>query len=178
MKSVVVFCGSAMGAQVQYKEAARDLGKALAVHGVTVIYGGAKIGLMGAVADACLSAGGKVVGVIPQFLKKKEVVHEGLTELVTVETMHERKRIMIDKSEGCITLPGGYGTLEELFELLTDQQLGQYHYPIYLLNTGGYYDAMLRQLDHMVQEGLLKLPNRKNLLVYDKVADLMEAITV
>jgi len=157
MKSIVVFCGSAIGNNSLNGETAYSLGKQMAQLDIRLIYGGAKIGLMGRVADGCLEHGGKVTGVMPEFLNKKEVVHTGLTELITVHTMHERKRIMTDMSEGSITLPGGYGTMEELFELLTAKQLGQYAHPIGLLNIAGYYDALISQLEHMVSEGLTDL---------------------
>lgn len=173
MNSIVVFCGSSSGHNPQYEAIGRVLGETLAAKAITLVYGGAQVGLMGVVADACLAHGGKVIGVIPDFLGRKEIVHASLSELIRTETMHERKAQMSALSEGCIALPGGYGTLEELFELLTDAQLAQYRHPIGLLNVDGYYDKLLSFLDDCVSSGLLRLENRQMLLVSSDVDELL-----
>ncbi|MEI8278654.1 MAG: TIGR00730 family Rossman fold protein [Bacteroidota bacterium] len=156
MKRIAVFCGSGEGTESIYKEHAYTVGKTLAEQGIEVIYGGAKIGLMGAVADGALQHGGIVRGVIPTFLRTKEVAHTTLTELIVTETMHERKLKMHELSEGIITLPGGWGTMEELFEMLTWGQLGLHPKPIGLLNTNGYYDSLIALNETMIQKGFLK----------------------
>ena len=173
MNSIAVFCGSAEGNNPIYKEAAHLLGATLAALDITVIYGGAKIGIMGAVADAALAAEGKVIGVIPEFLKRKEVAHERLTELITVDNMHDRKLKMHQLSDGIITLPGGWGTMEEVFEMLTWAQLGLHDKPIGLLNVNGYYDNLTLLCDKMVTEGFLPAATRKMLLTGKSVTDLL-----
>ena len=174
MKSIVVFCGSSEGYHESYREAAFNLGVMLAVRGIRIIYGGAKVGLMGALAEGALQEGGQVVGVIPDFLKTKEVVHEGLTELVTVSNMHDRKLKMFELSDGVITLPGGWGTMEELFEMLTWGQLGLHTKPVGLLSVNGYYDALKAMSDYMVQEGFLSEWNNANLLISESMEELIE----
>jgi hypothetical protein len=167
-KSVAVYCASAMGARPQYKAVAEELGHALAQHGIGLIYGGAKVGLMGAVADATLAAGGHVVGVIPHVLVDKEVAHEGITELHVTETMHTRKALMADRANAFLVLPGGYGTFEEMFEVLAWQTLKIHSKPVVLLNIEGFYDKMLAFLDHCDEEGMMR-GNRKILLVAETV---------
>ncbi len=174
MKSIVVFCGSADGYNEYYREAAYELGALLADRGIRIIYGGARIGLMGALAEGALASGGKVTGVIPGFLKTKEVAHEGLTELITVDTMHERKLKMHELSDGVITMPGGWGTMEELFEMLTWGQLGLHTKPIGLLNVSGYYDALKALSDSMVTEGFLSEFVNASLLISESPVDLLE----
>jgi hypothetical protein len=174
MRSIAVFCGSSEGYLEQYREIAYELGAMLAAKGIRIIYGGAKIGLMGALADGALSNGGQVIGVIPDFLQTKEVTHEGLTELVLVQTMHERKIKMHELSNGVITLPGGWGTMDELFEMLTWAQLGLHHKPIGLLNVLGYYEAFQAFIDSMVREGFLAEDVSKILLMSDSIDDLLE----
>lgn len=174
MKAVAVFCGSSSGASSTFAQEACRLGQQLAQRGITLVYGGAKVGLMGAVADGALDEGGKVIGVLPHFLQAKELAHPGLTELLLVDSMHERKQLMNEHCEGVIALPGGFGTLEELFEMLTWGQLGLHQKPIGILNTEGYYDALIRLLDHMVQQGLLRVSNRQMLLVSDTIDDLLQ----
>jgi uncharacterized protein (TIGR00730 family) len=176
MKSITVFCGSSMGNSDIYKEAAIAVGKALAIKGITVIYGGAKVGLMGAVADAALANNGEVIGVLPNFLSNKEIAHTGLTELIMTNDMHERKMKMHSLCEGIITLPGGFGSLEELFEMLTWGQLGLHTKPIGVLNIGGFYNGLLSCLNHMVAEGFLKQINRDMILVHDNIDTLLEAM--
>jgi len=174
MNSIVVFCGASAGHGAAYTDAARKLGTKLAQAGIQVVYGGACIGIMGAVADAALAGGGKVVGVIPHFLKTKEVAHEHLTEMIAVETMHERKLKMHELSDGIITLPGGWGTMEELFEMLTWAQLGLHAKPIGLLNVNGYYDHLYALCSNMVQEGFLAAATMDMLMISDDVDDLLQ----
>jgi uncharacterized protein (TIGR00730 family) len=173
MKRISVYCGSSSGTEAIYEQDARALGKLLAEKGMELVYGGAKIGLMGVIADAVLAHKGKVIGVLPGFLKSKEVAHGSLTALILVDTMHERKMKMHDLSDGIIALPGGYGTLEELFEMLTWSQLGLHQKPIGLLNTQGFYKELLAFIDTMTQKGFLKQANRDMLLVSDNVPDLL-----
>jgi uncharacterized protein (TIGR00730 family) len=173
MKSVTVFCGSSFGFNEIYKDQANLLGQVLAKKGIRLVYGGAKVGLMGAVADGALSEGGEVVGVLPKFLLEKELGHEGLTELILVNSMHERKLKMNDLCDGVIALPGGFGTLEELFEMLTWAQLGLHEKPVALLNINGYYDSMNVLTKTMVDSGFLKQVNRDMLLVSDNIEDLL-----
>lgn len=174
MKSIVVFCGSSEGYNEAYMETAYQLGATLAEKGMRIIYGGAKVGLMGAVADGALQRGGEVVGVIPEFLKTKEVAHEGLTQLITVSTMHARKLRMHELSDGIIAMPGGWGTIEELFEMLTWAQLGLHCKPTGLLNINGYYDPLKAMLETMVTEGFVSEYTRAMLLASDSVEDLLE----
>ncbi|HEX8559576.1 MAG TPA: TIGR00730 family Rossman fold protein [Pyrinomonadaceae bacterium] len=155
-----VFCGSNEGARPAYVEAARAMGRALAVRGVGLVYGGGRVGLMGAVADAALGAGGEVIGVIPEALLAREVGHRSLTELRVVASMHERKALMADLSDAFVALPGGFGTFEEFCEVLTWSQLGIHRKPCGLLNVGGYYDALLALFDHAVGEGFVRPPHR------------------
>jgi len=174
MKSITVFCGSGEGYNECYREAAYSLGALLAERDIRVVYGGAKIGLMGAVADGALENGGKVIGVIPTFLKTKEVAHNELTELIVVETMHARKLSMHELSDGIITLPGGWGTMEELFEMLTWSQLGLHTKPVGLLNVNGYYDALKALTDNMVTEGFLNEQVNGTLLISESAEELLE----
>jgi uncharacterized protein (TIGR00730 family) len=174
MKSIVVFCGSGSGNSRLYEDAAIQTGTTLAQNGIKLVYGGARIGLMGAVADAAMCAGGTVLGIIPGFLSTKEIAHSGITELVTVDNMHERKLMMHEMSDGVIALPGGWGTMEELFEMLTWAQLGLHQKPIGLLNTAGYYDTLIALCDHMVAEGFLQQTHRGMLLAADNVHALLE----
>ena len=155
MRYVCVFCGSSAGTRPAYVEAACAVGAALAAQGLGLVYGGSKVGLMGAVADATLAAGGEAIGVIPEFLAAKEIAHTGLTQLHVVRSMHERKALMADLADAFVALPGGYGTLEELLEILTWGQLGLHRKPIALLNTEGYYDPLLGLFDHAMREGFL-----------------------
>ncbi len=172
MKSIVVFCGSSEGYDERYREAAYGLGAMLAERGIHIVYGGAKVGLMGALADGALEHSGQVTGVIPHFLKTKEVAHEGLTQMITVNTMHERKLKMQELADGIIALPGGWGTMEELFEMLTWSQLGLHDKPVGLLNINGYYDALKALTDNMVQEGFLAECTGKTLLTSDNPEEL------
>jgi len=175
MKRICVFSGSSPGARPEYREAAADLGSTLARSGLGLVYGGAKVGLMGALADAALAAGGHVVGVIPQVLVQKEVAHAGLTDLRVVSSMHERKGLMAELSDGFIALPGGMGTLEELAEVLTWAQLGMHRKPCGLLNVAGYYDGLAAFLDHAVGERFILPAHRNMLLVATTAKDLLES---
>lgn len=175
-RNVTVFCASADGINPIYREAAAELGKALAVRHIGLIYGGAKAGLMQAIADAALANGGRVVGVIPEVLVDLEVAHQGLTELHVTSTMHTRKALMSERANAFIILPGGFGTLEELFEVLAWQTLKIHTKPILLLNINGFYDDMLRFLDHCVTEGMLKQRNRSALLVVRTMDELFTSL--
>ncbi|WP_456313067.1 LOG family protein [Pseudomonas shirazensis] len=174
MKRITVFCGSSFGTDEIYKEQATLLGKTLAKQNIELVYGGANVGLMGAVADGILNEGGKAIGVLPDFLRSKEIAHLGLTELILVESMHERKTKMNDLCDGVIALPGGFGTLEELFEMLTWAQLGLHKKPIAILNINGFYDSLIELTEVMVTKGLLKDVNQKMLLVSEDIEDLLE----
>ena len=164
MKRICVFCGSSLGGRPIYQEAAQELGKAIAQHQFSLVYGGANVGLMGVVADAVLANGGEVIGVIPEFLVTKELAHAGLTQIHTVASMHERKALMEELSDAFIALPGGYGTFEEFCEILTWAQLGLHKKPQGLLNIEGYYDPLLTLFDNAVTEQFLK-PNLRSLVL-------------
>jgi len=173
MQSVCVFCGSNTGRGAAYGEAARALARAIADRGLTLVYGGGNIGLMGVLADAALAAGGRVIGVTPRRLLEKEVVHRGLTELRVVESMHERKALMAELSDAFIALPGGLGTFEETFEVLTWTQLGFHRKPCGLLNVAGFYDRLVAFLDHAVAERFLKAEHRDMVLIDGEPAALL-----
>lgn len=161
MKAICVFCGANFNGDPLLKQAIEQLAEVMVSREIALVYGGGKVGVMGLIADAVLSRGGKAIGVIPQFLMDKEVGHTGLTELHIVENMHQRKQMMNDLCDAIITLPGGLGTLEEFFEVLTWLQLGLHKHPIGLLNVGGFYDSLLTQLDVMVEQRFLKPTNRE-----------------
>lgn len=165
MRSLCVFCGSSEGHEPAYTEAARTLGRTLAGAKIRLVFGGGRVGLMGEVANAALAAGGEAIGVIPNFLVEREIAHTGLTDLHVVGSMHERKAMMSGLSDGFVALPGGTGTLEEFFEVLTWAQLGEHAKPCGLLNVAGYYDPLLSVLDHMVGKGFLSKSNRALVLV-------------
>jgi len=174
MNRIVVFCGSSLGFNPIYKEAAVELGNYFANNKIGLVYGGGKIGMMGVLADTILAQDGEVIGVIPKLLEKKEVVHSGVEEMIVCKKMSERKVIMSKLIDGYITLPGGFGTLDELFEALTLGQLQIEQKPIGLLNVNGFFDAILIQLDRMVEEGFLKQDNRDMLFVSNSVKDLVQ----
>ena len=159
MQSICVFCGSSKGKNSKFEEYAKWVGAELARKGITLVYGGGKVGLMGTTADACLKAGGKVVGIIPNFLAKNEIAHDNLTELIKVNSMHERKLKMSQLADGFLALPGGFGTLEEFCEIITWVQLNLVSKPIGLLNIDGYYDHLLAQFEVMIENQLLKKTN-------------------
>lgn len=156
IRSVCVYCGSSPGARPVFIEAAQQFGTAVAQAGLTLVYGGGKLGMMGAVANAALAAGGRVIGVIPELLLDREVGHHGLDDLHVVDDMHQRKKMMADLSDAFITLPGGAGTLEEFFEVFTWAQLSYHAKPLALLNTDGYFDPLLTMLQHTVSEGFMR----------------------
>lgn len=173
MKRVVVFCGSSKGTVKEFVEQAHQLGNKLAQNKIGLIYGGAKIGIMGALASGALEAGGEVIGVLPDFLTSKEIAHDGLSELIIVKSMHERKMKMNELSDGVIALPGGFGTMEEFFEMLTWGQLGLHKKPVGILNINGFYDSLIDFIQSMVDKGLLKKLNQKMLLVNKDVDALL-----
>ena len=168
LSAVCVFCGSSAGVDGAYADAARDLGRLLARRGVALVYGGARGGVMGAIADATLDDGGRVVGIMPRPLWSREVGHTGLTELLVVDTMHERKALMAERSDAFVALPGGAGTLEELFEVWTWGQLGIHTKPVGLLNVGGFFDPLLAMVEHLVTQGFLRPAHRAMLLVEEQ----------
>ncbi|MCZ2150529.1 MAG: TIGR00730 family Rossman fold protein [Bryobacterales bacterium] len=174
MKRVCVFCGSSAGYREDLIEAARELGKALVRGRHDLVYGGAHVGLMGTVADTVLEQGGRVTGVIPRSMREREIAHTGLTELRVVETMHERKALMADLSDGFIALPGAYGTLDELFEILTWGQLGIHAKPVGVLNVDGFFDLLFAFLDRTVEAGLLKQANRELFVAAGAPGELLE----
>jgi uncharacterized protein (TIGR00730 family) len=176
IRRVLVFCGSSPGARPEYAAAADELGRLIAERGLGLVYGGARVGLMGVVADGALAAGGEVSGVIPRQLVEHEIAHTGLTELREVSTMHERKALMAELSDAVIAPPGGTGTLDELFELFTWSQLGLHRMPIGLLDVAGYWQPLLAMLDHMVAERLLRAEHRDTLLVSASAAEMLDAL--
>jgi len=174
--NICVFCGSGTGNQPVYAQAARTLGALMANRGHALVYGGGNIGLMGIVADSVLEHRGEVIGVIPDFLLKREVGHRGLTRLEVVQSMHERKKRMADLADAFIAMPGGWGTLDELAEILTWGQLELIRQPVGVLNTDHFFDPLLQQMQHMVDTGFLREVNLAKLLVRHKPEDLIEAI--
>ena len=174
MNSICVFCGSSPGNDPAYAEAAQRLGRILAESDTTLVYGGGHVGLMGVVADAALGAGGEVIGVMPRSLVDREIGHKGLTKLHVVGSMHERKSLMSELSDGFVALPGGNGTLEEFFEVLTWAQLGEHYKPCGLLNVAGYYDPLLKVFDQMVEKDFLKKEHREIVLVEENPFALLE----
>lgn len=166
LRRICVFCGANSGKRANYQSMARRLGKDLADRGIGLVYGGGNVGLMGTIADACLEAGGYVIGVIPQALVDREVAHHGLSDLRIVSSMHERKAMMAELSDAFIAMPGGFGTFEEWFEVITWAQLGLQVKPCGLLNTEHYYDPMLSLIDHAVDEGFIH-PNHRQLILSD-----------
>jgi uncharacterized protein (TIGR00730 family) len=170
VKRICVYCGSSPGRNPAYRAAAHALGETLAARGLGLVYGGASIGVMGAVADAVLAAGGEAIGIIPRSLAVKEVAHAGLTEQHVVPSMHDRKAMMAELSDGFVALPGGWGTIEEIFEILTWAQLGFHEKPCGLLNVAGYYDGLFTFLEHVIEEQFVK-PDYRQLLVLEEDAD-------
>ncbi|UWX56339.1 TIGR00730 family Rossman fold protein [Maribacter litopenaei] len=173
MNRITVFCGSSFGTDNEFELQAKELGKKLALQNIELVYGGANVGLMGAVANGTLKNSGRVIGVLPHFLKSKEIAHNELTELILVDSMHERKTKMNELCDGVIALPGGFGTIEELFEMLTWGQLGLHKKPIGILNINGFYDNLIAFLDDMVTKGLLKEINRNMVLISDNIDELI-----
>jgi uncharacterized protein (TIGR00730 family) len=176
MKNLTVFCGSSFGTDEIYEKQAFKLGQTLAERSIGLIYGGANVGLMGAVANGCLSKGGRVTGVLPRIIKDKGIAHKNLTEMILVDTMHERKTKMDELSDGAIALPGGFGTLEEFFEVLAWSQLGLHKKPVGLLNINGFYDPLKELTRKMVEKGFLKEENRKMLLISNDIDNLLDLL--
>lgn len=176
LNSLCLFCGASPGADPAYRDAAASFGTTLAHRNIRLIYGGGSVGLMGVAADACLAAGGEVVGVIPRMLMEKEVGHAGVTQMHVVETMHDRKALMTELSDGFIALPGGFGTLDELFESLTWQQLAYHTKPIGLLNVNGFFDALIAFLDHARDERFLRDLHRESLQVDTDLSVLIDKL--
>ena len=175
-RSLCVFCGSQMGNADAFRDAAAALGEELARRRVRLVYGGATVGLMGVVADAVLSSGGHAVGVIPEFMVERELAHKGLDELLVVDSMHARKQTMADRADAFLALPGGYGTLEEIFEALTWSQLGIHSKPCGFLNLNGYYNAVGELLDNMVRFGFLYPENRERAIIESDAGFLLERL--
>jgi uncharacterized protein (TIGR00730 family) len=176
IRRVCVFCGSSPGQHPDYARAAREVGTLLARASIGLVYGGGKTGLMGEVADAALGAGGEVIGVIPGHLEAREVAHTGLSDLRVVTTMHERKAMMADLADGFVGLPGGLGTMEEFFEVATWSQLGIHAKPAALLNVRGYYDHVVRFLDHAVDEGFLRVEHRALVAICHETGTILAAL--
>ena len=176
MKRLAVYCGSNKGAQPEYADAARELGELLAREKIELVYGGGCLGLMGVVANAVLGGGGQVIGVIPEKLVIKEVVHEGLPDLRIVKTMHERKALMAELADGFIALPGGYGTFEEFFEILAWSQLGWHQKPFGLLNIAGFYTRLVNFLDHSLAEGFIRPKHRELVIVESQAEKILQCM--
>ncbi len=173
MKRITVFCGSSLGNSNIFKNETARLGQIFAERDIELIYGGANVGLMGILADSILKNGGKATGVIPSLIKNKEIAHKRLTKLIVVETMHQRKEKMAELSDGVIALPGGFGTLDEFFEMLTWGQLGLHKKPTAILNINGYYNDLIRLTKNMVKQGFLKEINRQMLLINEHIEELL-----
>jgi uncharacterized protein (TIGR00730 family) len=173
IERICVFCGSSSGGRTEYRAAAEAVGRFLAGRGIGVVYGGGKVGLMGALADAALAAGGSVIGVIPEVLFDKEIGHTGLTQMHVVRNLHERKAMMADLSDGFVALPGGFGTLEEFCEVITWSQLSLHQKPCGFLNVAGYWNPMVEMFDQSVREGFLKSENRGIVLVDEDMEVLL-----
>ncbi|WP_435980713.1 TIGR00730 family Rossman fold protein [Psychrobacter sp. DM4] len=176
MPLVAVYCGSRLGNRDVYEQAARDLGQALAKNGMGLVYGGASIGLMGAVADEVIKSGAEAVGVIPTFMLKHEIAHEGLTRLHLTDTMHTRKTVMAEYADAFITLPGGLGTLEEIMEIATWRQLYQHEKPMIILNIDGFYDRIIEHLKYTTEQGFMKQQDFDRLVVCNTIDDAIELL--
>jgi uncharacterized protein (TIGR00730 family) len=172
LKSVCVFCGSQQGARAEYVDAARDLARVCAARGLLVVYGGGHVGMMGGLADEVLANNGQIVGIIPRHLMRPELAHRGLTELNVVESMHDRKRAMAERSDAFVVLPGGYGTFEEMFEMVTWLQLRLQSKPVGILNIEGYYDRLLDFLRHAASEGFIR-PEHWDLIIVEHGVELL-----
>lgn len=175
-RTICVYCGSAVGVRSEYQSTATELGTAMAKADFRLVYGGARVGLMGVIADAVLAAGGEVIGIIPQQLADREVAHRGLTELHVVRSMHERKHMMAQLADAFVAMPGGYGTLDELFEVLGWAQLAIYEKPIILLDTADYWQPLFAMLDRAVEEGFLQSQHRRHAMRAAGVADVFRLL--
>ena len=176
IQSICVFCGSSLGQRAAYRTAAREMGQLMAKRGLTLVYGGGNIGLMGVIADAVMKTGGAVIGVIPKSLQDRELAHQGITKLHIVESMHDRKAFMAELADAFVALPGGYGTLEELCEIVTWSQLGFHRKPCGMLNVDGYYDGLIRQFEHGVGERFIREEHRQLVVSSDDPVDLLDRI--
>lgn len=176
MKTVCVYCGSANAVKELYRDAAREAGTLLGQRGLDVVYGGGHVGLMGIVADAALAAGAQVTGIIPQHIQAREVAHTTLTELAVVDTMHERKTMMVDKSDAFLILPGGFGTMDEFFEILTWRQLKLHSKPVVIANIGGYWNPLIALMDHQIAEGFARASDRAFIVVVDTIPEAVDAL--
>lgn len=176
MERVCVFCGSSAGNQPRYRMAAEQLGRLLVERGLELVYGGGSVGLMGVLADAVLAAGGRVTGVIPEGLARKELLHTGLSKLHVVPTMHTRKALMADLADAFVAMPGGYGTFEEILEIITWFQLGIHRKPVGMLNVGGYYDPLARLFDHAVAEGFVRAEHRAIVSIEEDAGLLLDRL--
>ncbi|MFD2248586.1 TIGR00730 family Rossman fold protein [Pontibacter ruber] len=176
MRSIGVFCGANSGLNEVYSQAAAQLGELMAQQSIKLVYGGGNVGLMGVIADAVLASGGTAVGVIPQSLVDREVAHRGIQELVVVQTMHERKAIMAARSDAFVAMPGGFGTFDEICEIITWNQLGIIKKPVAFFNINGYYDRFFEMIDHTVAEGFVKKDQRENIIVESDPAVLLEKL--
>ena len=174
---VCVFCGSSMGNDVRYQEAAAQLGEVLAQHDCTLYYGGANVGLMKIIADKMLEKGKRVVGIIPKLITDMEIAHEGVTEMIEVDSMSERKLMLINESDAFIAMPGGFGTLDELFEITVQNQLRISDKPVALYNTLNYYDSMIQFIDHAVSQGFIRKEHRDNIIVSDNPETLFKELS-
>ena len=177
MRRVCVFCGSSIGARIEYEHAAREMGKVLAYRGIGLVYGGGNVGLMGAIADAAVDAGGEVIGVIPSALADREIAHTGVTDLRVVDSMHTRKAMMADLSDAFIAMPGGVGTFEEFFEAVTWTQLGVHRKPCGLLNVANFYTPLVEFVDRAVLEGFLRPVHRAAIVVDSDPVRLLDALS-
>ena len=178
MPLVAVYCGSRLGNNKVYEQAARELGNALANNGMGLVYGGASIGLMGAVADGVIDEGAQAVGVIPTFMLKHEIAHEGLTRLHLTDTMHTRKTVMAEYADAFITLPGGLGTLEEIMEIATWRQLYQHEKPMIILNINGFYDGLIEHLKYTAKQGFMKQEDLDRLVICNTVAEAIDLLQI
>jgi uncharacterized protein (TIGR00730 family) len=176
IRSICVYCGSARGRSPRYVAAARELGVAMAERKIRLVYGGARIGMMGEVADAVMKNGGEVIGVIPEHLQNSEVGHSGITELKVVESMHVRKKLMFDLSDGFAVLPGGYGTLDELFEIVTWRMLKLHDKPVVVLNIDGYWDPFQKLIDQLIGEGFARPESRQHFSVVNSVGRMFDLL--
>ena len=177
MKRICVFCGSSVGSRPEYEHAAREMGKVLAYRGIALVYGGGNVGLMGVIADAALDAGGQVIGIIPHSLNEREIAHTGVTDLRVVDSMHERKAMMADLSDAFIAMPGGVGTFEEFFEVVTWTQLGVHRKPCGLLNVAGFYTPLVEFIDRTVLEGFIRPVHRAAIVVDSDPVRLLEKLS-
>jgi len=178
IRAVCVYCGSSGRVADRFKATARRLGELLAERGIEVVYGGGRVGLMGVVADAALAAGGRVTGIIPDHIQALEVEHTGLTELIVVESMHVRKRRMFDLAQAVVVLPGGLGTLDETIEVITWKQLALHDKPVVLVNDGGFWDPLMRLIDHMIEHGFARPQHRRMFRLVDTVDDVFPALAL